>query len=278
MTTRVGSLGPVFSLIFAVSLSAQTVPPYLQDRGTGIPASMFGTYVRPGELVFYPFYEYTLQNAEYKPSELGYGVAEDFIGHFREHEAQVFIGYGVNDRLLLEFESALWTTATLRKDPSDPSALPPTLRESGFGDTQAELRWRWTSETASRPEVFSYLEADFPFQKSRKIIGTQTWATKLGAGAVKGFSFGTVTGRADVEWDQADGKVIFGEYAVEYLKRLSDTWRFYTGVEGFQDEVEYIVEFQRRLGPRATLKLNNSFGVTSKAPKWAPEIGIMFSW
>jgi len=25
------------------------------------------------------------------------------------------------------------------------------------------------------------------------------------------------------------------------------------------------------------LKLNNAFGVTSKAPDWAPEIGVMFS-
>jgi hypothetical protein len=33
-------------------------PTYLEDRGTGIPTSMFGTYVRRGELLVYPFFEY----------------------------------------------------------------------------------------------------------------------------------------------------------------------------------------------------------------------------
>ena len=32
-------------------------PPYLQDRGTGVATSMFGTYVQKGELLVYPFFE-----------------------------------------------------------------------------------------------------------------------------------------------------------------------------------------------------------------------------
>ena len=187
-----------------------------------------------------------------------------------------FIAYGVSDRLALEFESALYASATLRKDPADPSPMPAVLRESGFGDTQVEARWRWAHETFSRPEVFSYLEVDFPFQRNKRIIGTQTWAYKLGTGAVKGFSFGTLTLRAAGEYDEADKKIIFGEYALEYLKRLSRNWRVYSGIEGDQDEVELILEAQRRLGERATLKLNSGFGLTSKAPDFAPEIGVMF--
>src|SRR2546423_7130156 len=35
------------------------------------------------------------------------------------------------------------------------------LSESGLGDTQAELRWRWAHESLSRPEIFSYFESDF---------------------------------------------------------------------------------------------------------------------
>jgi hypothetical protein len=54
--------------------------------------------------------------------------------------------------------------------------------------------------------------------------------------------------------------------------------RFYTGVEGNQDEVEWIVEGQYRLGRHAHLKLNTAFGLTPKAPDFAPEIGIMFSF
>jgi hypothetical protein len=239
---------------------------------------MFGDYVRSGELKVYPFYEYTSQKLEYKPSELGFGLDQDFRGEFRGHEALIFLVYGLSDRLAVEFESAVFTSAKLRKDPSDPSAMPAVLRESGFGDTQLEARWRWARETFSHPEVFSYFEVNFPFQRTRRLIGTQTWAYKFGTGAIKGFSFGTLTIRAAAEYDEADKKIEFGEYALEYLKRISTKWRAYAGIEGSQDEVELIVEAQRRLGPRATLKLNSGFGLTSKAPDFAPEIGVMFSF
>jgi len=258
---------------------AQRLPPYLADRGTGITTSMFGEYVRKGELVVYPFYEFTsFSQFEYKPAELGFGLDQDFRGKFREHEANSFIAYGLTDRVILELESAYFSTATLRKSSSDPSALPPVLKESGFGDTQAEIRYRFAHETVERPELFSYLEVDFPFQRSRRIIGTQTWAYRLGAGAIKGFSFGTFTARVAGQYDEADKKVVFGEYALEYLKRLSPNFRFYTGMEGDQDEVEWIVEGQYRLAQNLHLKLNTALGVTSKAPDFAPELGIMFSF
>jgi hypothetical protein len=263
---------------FAPAANAQRLAPYLADRGTGIATSMFGEYVRRGELLFYPFYEYTSQSLEYKPSELGFGLDQDFRGRFREHEALIFLAYGLSDRLALELESVFYATATLRKDPSDPSTVPAEIRESGFGDTQAEARWRWGHETLSRPEIFSYLEVDFPFQRKRKIIGTQDWEYKLGTGVIKGFAFGTITARAAAEYEQGDRELIFGEYAIEYLKRLSPVFRFYTGVEGNQDEVEWIIEGQYRLGRNAHLKLNTAFGLTSKAPDFAPEIGIMFNF
>ena len=66
--------------------------------------------------------------------------------------------------------------------------------------------------------------------------------------------------------------------AVEYLRRLSPTWRVYGGVEGTQDEVELITEAQWHLSPAMFLKLNSSFGLTSKATDWAPEVGIMFAF
>jgi len=49
-------------------------------------------------------------------------------------------------------------------------------------------------------------------------------------------------------------------------------------VEGDQDEVEQITEAQWFLRPNIYLKLNNSFGLTSKATDWAPEVGVMVSF
>jgi len=58
----------IFSSIFAQN----QVPSFLKDPGTGIASSMFGTYIREGEFLFYSYYEYYHdQDAEYKPAELG---------------------------------------------------------------------------------------------------------------------------------------------------------------------------------------------------------------
>jgi hypothetical protein len=120
------------------------LPRYLADRGDGIATSMFGEYVAVGELLVYPFYEFTsFQQMEYKPAELGFGVDQDFRGKFREHEANFFLAYSASDRFALEVESALFTWAKLWKDPADPSAMPAAIQESGFGDTQAEIRYRF---------------------------------------------------------------------------------------------------------------------------------------
>src|SRR5919201_1065602 len=74
--------------LVSAPVHAQRSIAYLADRGEGIATSMFGEYVRAGEYVFYPFYEYTrFHEFEYKPAELGYGVDQDFRGKFVEHEA-----------------------------------------------------------------------------------------------------------------------------------------------------------------------------------------------
>jgi hypothetical protein len=50
---------------------ADTLPAYARDRGAGVPASIFGTYLGRRELVIYPFFEYTFDNnREYQPKEL----------------------------------------------------------------------------------------------------------------------------------------------------------------------------------------------------------------
>ncbi|HET6761478.1 MAG TPA: hypothetical protein VFH13_05220, partial [Gemmatimonadaceae bacterium] len=51
------------------ALGAQELPLHLRDRGTGLATSQFGTYIRDGQLLVYPFLEwYYDSNLEYKPS------------------------------------------------------------------------------------------------------------------------------------------------------------------------------------------------------------------
>jgi hypothetical protein len=247
-----------------------------RDRGPGIPTSMFGTYVDKGELLVYPFFEYYHDNnAEYKPAELGYGLEQDFRGRFRASEGLIFLSYGISERLAVESEVAV-ITATQDKALNDPSSMPSQLKESGLGDVEGQLRWRWNRETERLPEVFSYFETTLPLQRQRKLIGTHDWEFKFGTGVVRGFKWGTTTLRAAFAYEE--GSVALGEYALEYLKRISPRLRFVGAVEGDQDEVEFITEAHWYLRPNLYLKLNNAFGMTSKATDWAPEFGLMFSF
>jgi hypothetical protein len=254
-------------------------PAFLSDRGPGIATSLFGTYVRNGEWLVYAFYEYSKNSDfEYTPEDLGLPGDEEFFGSLREHEHLLFLSYGLSDRLAVELEGSLSTRSTLERPPADTSGGPSHLSESGLGDVQAELRWRWLDETARRPEMFSYFEVGFPLQKDKVLIGTSDWEYILGFGVIKGHRWGTLTGRLSVIYDRDDGAVESGEFAVEYLKRLSHVWRFVGAIEGESDEVEVIAEAQARLHPHVLLKLNSGFGVTSKAADFAPEVGFLFSW
>jgi hypothetical protein len=239
---------------------------------------MFGTYVARGELLVYPFFEYYLdRDAEYSPDELGYGLDRDFRGKYRASEGLIFLGYGISERLAVELEAAV-ISARLETSPDDPSGVPRRIEERGLGDVEGQLRWRWNRETERRAELFSYFETVLPLQKRRKLIGTQDWEFKLGTGLVRGFAWGTATVRGAVEYDAAEGSVSLGEFAVEYLKRVSRRLRLFAGVEGTQDEIELITEVQWSLAPSVVLKLNNAVGLTSKAADWAPEVGLMFSF
>jgi hypothetical protein len=254
-------------------------PPYLADRGEGIPTSQFGTYVEDGQLLVYAFYEYTTnRDAEYMPSELGFNVDEDFFGKQTEHEALIFLSYGFTDRLAVEFEAALWSSSELQKAPEDPSTMPDRIEESGLGDVESQIRWIWSKETATRPMLYSFFEVVFPLQKDKLILGTQDWETALGLGAVRGFRWGTLNGRVAAKYDAEDGQVEVGEYAIEYLHRTSPRWRWVATLEGEDDELSLIGEAQWTITPHATLKLNCGFGVTKKAEDVAPEVGVLFTF
>jgi hypothetical protein len=122
-------------------------------------------YVREKEFLFYPFYEYThFSDFEYKPRELGFRGDHDFFGKAVEHEFLVFFSYGLSTSLMVEFESAVYSTVTFDKASDDPSAVPNRLRESGLGDTEAQIRWRWLTEAAVRPEMLFFFKTVFPLQ------------------------------------------------------------------------------------------------------------------
>lgn len=265
--------------ISPASAQSEDLPVYLQDRGTGIPTSMFGTYIRKHELLIYPFFEYYLDDdLEYKPEELGYGLDEDFRGKYRATETLIFLGYGITDWLAVEFEAALHIDASLEKAPEDASGTPAKIEENGTGDVEGQLRARLARETESRPELFTYFEAVSPQQEDKVLIGTPDWEFKLGVGVIRGYSWGTMTLRLAGEYSVEEDKGELGEYAVEYLNRLSPQWRVYLGVEGNQDEVELIPEVQWHIKTdRIMVKVNSAIGVTSKATDWAPEIGILFA-
>jgi hypothetical protein len=263
--------------LIAGSTPARSAEPWLDDRGPGVRTSIFGTYVRAGELLVSPFFEYYVDDDyEYEPAELGHGLEQDFRGRYRASEGLIFLAYGLSDRLALELEAAV-IDATLEKAPEDPSTMPARLHESGPGDWQVQLDWRMANETASRPEFFSFLEVVPPSNRSHPLIGTADWEYKLGAGVTRGMRWGTLTARAAVEYSEEEGAIETGEYAVEYLKRLSPRWRVYGGVEGDQDEVELIAEAQLHLSERVYLRFNLGYGLTSKATDWAPDLGIVFS-
>lgn len=275
--------GPLAALLLAAGVptpAGSAEPPAFQrDRGPGVASSMFGTYVRKGELLVYPFLEwYADSDYEYKPSELGFAGDVDYRGRYRAYEGLLFLGFGVTRNLAVEVEAAV-IRAKLEKAAGDPSAMPAEVEETGLGDVEGQIRWRFLEETEARPEGFAYFETVFPLQKHRRLIGTRDWEWKLGAGIARGFGFGTMTVRAAVEYSREEGKFEAGEYAVEWVRRLSPAWRVYAGIEGNQlDEVALVTEVQWHFHPRAFLKANVGWGLTRNATDFAPEAGVMFSF
>ena len=270
-------LGLVAILAVPSAAEADDLPYYLMDRGKGLPTSLFGTYIEKGQFLVYPFYEYTYNSGEeYKPDEFGYAGGQDYSGTTKEHEVLLFLSYGLTDWLSLELEGALYTKKTLEKDNKDTSLLPDEIDESGLGDVESQIRWRWNRETENMPEFFNFFGVAFPFQENKDLIGTQDWEFWLGAGVIKGFRWGTLTARASILYEKDDNSLQSGEYALEYLKRISENWRVVAAIEGEEDEVVLIGEVQYFIKDDIFLKLNSGFGLTDKAPDFAPEVGVMF--
>ena len=272
------------ALLWLAALAAPSFgqeAPWLADRGPGIPTSLFGTYITKGEFLVYPFYEYTKNTGEeYNPAELGADYAEttEFMGTLVEHEYLLFLAYGISERFAIELEGALYTKGTFETAADDPSGLPDQIVESGLGDVESQLRWRWNKETAKKPEFYSFFEVVFPLQPDNVVVGTSDWEFAGGVGVIKGLSWGTVSARIAFKYDEVDGQVEAGEYAFEYLKRVSPKWRLVGSIEGEDDEISLIGEAQWHVSPNVFFKFNSGFGLSEKAPDIAPEIGVMFSF
>jgi len=286
MQRRNSGIAPLFTAALAATIALPAAAQAARtdrsrDRGTGIPTSMFGTYVEHGQLLLFPFFAYSRDHdREYNPSKLGFGLAEDFRGRFRSTEGLFFAAYGVTDWLALEFEASR-IRATFDKSPSDTSAMPARIVESGLTDFEGHLRLRVLRETEGRPEVFGFVEVTAPSQRHTVLIGDKQWDVRPGLGVVRGFSWGTMTFRTNLEYNRDDRHFDLGESSIEYLRRLSPSWRLNLAIEGGEtgapDEWELITGVQWRLSEVLLVKADNGVGLFSKATDWSPQIGFMLA-
>jgi hypothetical protein len=258
------------------------LPAYLRDRGPGVPASIFGTYIRRGQLLVYPFFEYALDNnREYQPFEFGFGPGVDLRAKFHSYAGQVFIGYGVTDWLAIEFEGS-YLRAHFEKSPLDTFATPSVIKESGVADIEAHIRARLWKESSGRPELYGFVEVTPPTQKHKLLIAEPDFDLKPGIGLIKGFSWGTLTARIGAEYNRKESKVDLGEFSIEYLKRVSPSLRGFLSFEGGEtgalDEWELVPGLQWQISKSVLFKLDNSIGISSKVTDWTPQIGLMFSY
>jgi hypothetical protein len=257
---------------------SQELPLYLRDRGTGIPLSIFGSYINKGALLIYPFYEYYYDsNMEYEPADLGFGSREEYRGRYRANEFLIFIAYGISDQLAIEFEAGV-ISAKLNKSDYDNSAMPPNIDESGLSDVEGQIRWRWSHESTMTPELYNYFEFVLPTGKKYKLIGTSNWEFKLGLGLIKGFRWGTITTRAALDYSHGEKKIEMGEFALEYLKKISSSFNLFVMFEGSEDEISLVPGIHWDISRTVLLRVNTGIGVTSKATDLAPEVGMIFSF
>ena len=202
---------------------------------------------------------------------------EDFRGRYRESEYLFFAAYGFTDGFAVQAEIA-GAKASLEKSPMDGSLLPPKLEATGLTSFETQLRWRWRKETASRPELWSYLDVVYPTNKQEPLIGTAGFESELGFGVTRGHKWGTLTARVALAYEEASSTHWdLGEYAVEYLKRVSPSWRLFFAVQGQSDELSLVTEAQWHLNRHVFIRFNTEIGLTSRATDWEPQLGILFT-
>ena len=134
----------------------EVLPPYLQDRGEGMTTSLFGTYVRGGEWLVYPFYEYVRDEEDYNGEDLGTSDDdEDFVGKLDIHQALFWVSYGITDDVAIELEPVLYEKHILYRASNDTSSgIPDHVDESKtFLSLEGRVIWRALREPATRQEL-----------------------------------------------------------------------------------------------------------------------------
>ena len=269
------------SLLNSNVFAQDDVPYYLSDRGGAMTTSLFGTFIEEGELLVYPFYEYVDGVDDYRGISLGTSTDTfEYTGDVTEHEVLLFLAYAFTEDIHIELEQLVYNKVTQSPDPLDTTSLltEPISESKYFPTLQAQIRWRAKHETESTPEVYTWFEIDYPLVDNRILAGAPAFEAAIGVGLVKGFTWGMITPRISIDYDDEDEQFGFGEWAIEYFRRINDNWGIVTTVEGEAAEISLIGELQWHIHDRAFFKFNNGFGLTGDAPKLAPEVGIMFSF
>jgi hypothetical protein len=156
--------------------------------------------------------------------------------------------------------------------------MPDRLSETRYGAVEAQLHWRLTTETARRPEFFANLEVGPPDAGGRVLLGNADWEVETGLGAIKAFGWGTMAVRASLAYEAGEGIVEFGEFAVEYCRRVSPSWRVAAALVGEPDELSMLGELQWRFRDTAFSRVNLALGLTDEAPDFGVQLGVVFSF
>jgi hypothetical protein len=263
------------------------LPARLRDRGPGIPISSRGTYVSGRQWLVEVSFESTHnKDFEYDPAILGLSSPTDSaFGRYMSSESRLSAAYGLSDRFAVEVEARA-IRASLDSAPDEVTGLSREFTESGVGQVRGRLNWRWAREKGRRPEFFSYGDIGVPHDTDKPLTGTSDWVFDGGLGAIRGYSWGTMTARLGFEYDTgSESQLDFHEYAVEYLRRLAPDWRLFLGYIVFEgDEANLVTELQWTVRPNLVLRLGNRLGVvsqalstTSNSADWAPTVGILFN-
>jgi hypothetical protein len=252
----------------APSVSAQV------DSGPGIRTSMFETFIGKHQLLVFPILATTRDhNFEYQPAAFGYGLQEDFRGHFSSREAQLFLAYGVTDWLAIELETSE-IHAHFVKSPGDTSATPATITESGIADYAGQVRVRLG-------QIFAAVEVNPPVYRKKVLIGDSQWNVKGEIGATRGYRWGSMTFRTTVEYNRGDRHWDLGETSLEYLRPVSRTWRMLLAIEGGEnggpDEWTLVTAAGWRVRDGLYLKFANALGLFSKSTDWEPQVGVLWA-
>ena len=262
-----------------IALVAQELPASLHDRGRGVRTSEFQTYIERGQFFLLPSVSYVRDhNLEYSPLDWGYGTQVDLRGTFHSSQAGLFLAYGVTDWLAVELEGS-YLSAHFERSPSDTTATPSTINNSGVADFAGQVRVRFAQERGWRPEIWGALEVIPRAQRRQILIGDKLTDVKGEIGLTRGYRFGTMTLRTTIEYNHGDHHWDLGETSIEYLRRLSPAWRIMLAIEGGEggapDEFVFVTAAQWRVARSAYIKFANGYGFMSKSTDWEPQLGVL---